>query len=234
MRPAPALARACHKVFGDDGEHIISGWLIGFRSTGEDQSRSRLGGTRHREGYAAGASKRRRPWNCRGLAAAGLGRFNGFLKSVFLRVSEARDLGDMDRFVFYDHMKTYTAAPPDVLRVDEKNLRDSVLNCQASSSLRTTASTASIFPPTIAGTSSRGPALRRTTSPTILVEPLGLVRQRWRSSCCHLSRQLDITLSTRKRLRRRPRLSGHRRRETGPRRTRNSLTYSTRSAILTR
>jgi hypothetical protein len=53
-----------------------------------------------------------------------LGRFNGFVKSVILRVSEARDLGDVDRYAFYDHMKTYTAAPPDVLRVDEKHARE--------------------------------------------------------------------------------------------------------------
>jgi hypothetical protein len=59
-----------------------------------------------------------------------LGRFNGFLKAVILRVSEARDLGEIDRFAFYDHMKAYTAAPPDVLRVDEKNIREySVPNC---------------------------------------------------------------------------------------------------------
>jgi hypothetical protein len=46
-----------------------------------------------------------------------------------LRVSEARDLGDVDRFQFYDHMKAYAAAPPDVLRVDEKHLREhSVFN----------------------------------------------------------------------------------------------------------
>jgi hypothetical protein len=59
-----------------------------------------------------------------------LGRFNGFLKSVILRVNEARDLGDVDRFRFYDHMKAYTAAPPDVLRIDEKNLREyAIPNC---------------------------------------------------------------------------------------------------------
>jgi hypothetical protein len=58
-----------------------------------------------------------------------LGRFNGFLKSVVLRISEARDLGEADRYAFYDHMKAYTAAPPDVLRVDEKYLREhSILN----------------------------------------------------------------------------------------------------------
>jgi hypothetical protein len=59
-----------------------------------------------------------------------LGRFNGFAKSVILRVSEARDLGDINRYQFYEHMKVYAAAPPDVLRVDEKNLREhSVFNC---------------------------------------------------------------------------------------------------------
>jgi hypothetical protein len=39
-------------------------------------------------------------------------------------VNEARDLGEFDRFAFYDHMKSYIAAPPDVLRVDEKNLKE--------------------------------------------------------------------------------------------------------------
>jgi hypothetical protein len=53
-----------------------------------------------------------------------LGRFNGFVKSVILRVSEARDLGDIDRYSFYEHMKVLTAAPPDVLRVDEKNTNE--------------------------------------------------------------------------------------------------------------
>jgi hypothetical protein len=56
-------------------------------------------------------------------------RFNGFLKSVILRVNEARDLGEYDRYAFYDHMKAYIAAPPDVLRIDEKHLREySVFN----------------------------------------------------------------------------------------------------------
>jgi hypothetical protein len=59
-----------------------------------------------------------------------MGRFNGFLKSVILRISEARDLGEYTRFDFYDHMKSYIAAPPDVLKVDEKNLREhKILNC---------------------------------------------------------------------------------------------------------
>jgi hypothetical protein len=58
--------------------------------------------------------------------------YNGFLKSVILRVNEARDLGDIDRFKFYDHMKAYTAAPPDVLRVNEKYLKPRLcLDCRS-------------------------------------------------------------------------------------------------------
>lgn len=65
------------------------------------------------------------PWNFAEVSpSVVLGRFNSYVKSVILRVSEARDLGDVDRFSFYDHMKTYTAAPPDVLRIDEKHLRE--------------------------------------------------------------------------------------------------------------
>jgi hypothetical protein len=65
------------------------------------------------------------PWNFQDVSPANiLGRFNGHVKSVILRVSEARDLGEHDRYAFYEHTKTLTAAPPDVLRCDEKNLRE--------------------------------------------------------------------------------------------------------------
>lgn len=65
------------------------------------------------------------PWNWSDISPTQmLGRFNGWAKAVIVRVSEARDLGDVDRFAFYDHSKIYIAAPPDVIRVDEKNLRE--------------------------------------------------------------------------------------------------------------
>ena len=65
------------------------------------------------------------PWNFADVSPKQvLGRFNGFLKSVILRINEARDLGEFDRYAFFDHMKSYIAAPPDVLRVDEKNLKE--------------------------------------------------------------------------------------------------------------
>jgi hypothetical protein len=59
-----------------------------------------------------------------------LGSFNSYARSVILRVNEARDLGEMNRFAFYDHSKVYTAAPPDVLRVNEKHLPEYyIVNC---------------------------------------------------------------------------------------------------------
>lgn len=70
------------------------------------------------------------PWNFEEVSPKQVcGRFNGFVKSVILRISELRDLGDGNRFDFYEHMKVFTASPPDVLRVDEKHLREySVFN----------------------------------------------------------------------------------------------------------
>jgi Family of unknown function (DUF5906) len=54
-----------------------------------------------------------------------MGRFNSFAKSVILRISEIRDQGnELDRYAFYDHMKTLMVTPPDVLRVDEKHVKE--------------------------------------------------------------------------------------------------------------
>jgi hypothetical protein len=50
-------------------------------------------------------------------------RFNGFVRAVILRINEARDL-EGDRFKFYEKCKLYMASPPDVLRVDEKNIKE--------------------------------------------------------------------------------------------------------------
>ena len=49
-------------------------------------------------------------WNFGDVApGAVMGRFNDFLKSVILRISEARDLGEVNRYAFYDHMKTISS-----------------------------------------------------------------------------------------------------------------------------
>jgi Family of unknown function (DUF5906) len=122
------------KVFGDDAEHIIQWLAQRVQNPAEKINHALVLGGRQGVGkdtllepvkHAVG------PWNFLEVSPQHvLGRFSGFLRSVILRVSEARDLGDIDRFQFYDRMKSFTAAPPDVLRVDEKNLREySVPNC---------------------------------------------------------------------------------------------------------
>jgi hypothetical protein len=122
------------KVFPNDVDHIVR-WLAHRVQYPEDKINHALvlGGPQGigKDTLLEPVKHAIGPWNFLEVSPQHmLGRFNGFLKSVILRVNEARDLGDINRFQFYDHLKAYTAAPPDVLRVDEKNLREySVPNC---------------------------------------------------------------------------------------------------------
>jgi hypothetical protein len=115
------------KVFPEDWEHIIA-WFAqrvqfphikinhalvigGAMGVGKDVLIEPLA-------YAVGTwnFKSERPMTI-------LSAFNGYAKSVVLRVNEARDLGTSDRFKFYDHMKTLIAAPPDTTEVNEKHMK---------------------------------------------------------------------------------------------------------------
>jgi phage/plasmid primase-like uncharacterized protein len=117
-------------IYPDDVDHIIA-WLAHRRQRPHEKINHALvlGGEQgigkdsilEPVKYAVG------PWNFQEVSpSAVMGRFNGFLKSVILRISEARDRGggDFDRYDFYERTKTYIAAPPDVHRVDEKHLRE--------------------------------------------------------------------------------------------------------------
>jgi RepB DNA-primase from phage plasmid/Family of unknown function (DUF5906) len=123
-----------HKVFGRDSEHIVK-WCAHRVQRPQEKINHALvlGGAQGigKDTLLEPVKRTVGPWNFHEVSPQHmLGRFNGFVKAVILRVSEARDLGDVDRFQFYDHMKAYTAAPPDVLRIDEKYLREhSVPNC---------------------------------------------------------------------------------------------------------
>ncbi len=122
------------KVYPDDAPHIVK-WLAHRVQHAETKLNHALvlGGKQGigKDTIVEPVKRAIGPWNFSEISPQQtVGRFNGFLKSVILRINEARDLGESDRFKFYDHMKAVTAAPPDVLRVDEKNLREhSVLNC---------------------------------------------------------------------------------------------------------
>jgi hypothetical protein len=123
-----------HKVYPNEAERIIKWLAHRVQKPAEKINHAiALGGAQGigKDTLLEPVKRAVGPWNFSEVSPKHmLGRFNGFLRSVILRVSEARDLGDVDRFQFYDHLKSYTAAPPDVLRVDEKNLREyAVPNC---------------------------------------------------------------------------------------------------------
>jgi hypothetical protein len=115
-------------VYPDDADHILD-WLAHRAQRPQDKLNHALvlGGEPGigKDTLLEPVKHAIGPWNFQEASPVQvLGRFNGFLKSVILRISEAHDLGEFDRFQFYDRMKAYTAAPPDVLRVDEKHLRE--------------------------------------------------------------------------------------------------------------
>ena len=115
------------RVYPDDALHILN-WL-GHRvqQPGEKINHALvLGGGQGigKDTILAPVKAAVGPWNFREVSPRHLLEdFNPFVKSVILRISEARDLGDGGRFAFYDHMKTYTAAPPDMLLCNEKHRR---------------------------------------------------------------------------------------------------------------
>ena len=130
----PWLAHV-RRVFPDDANHIIK-WLAHRVQRPQEKINHALVLGSGDQGIGKDtllepAKRAVGPWNFDEVSPQQImGRFNGFLKNIILRVNEARDLGDVNRFQFYDHMKAYLASPPDVLRVDEKNLREySIFNC---------------------------------------------------------------------------------------------------------
>jgi hypothetical protein len=113
-------------VYSDAAEHLIAWFAHRVQRPGEKVNHALVLGGAQGIGkdtilepvrHAVGA------WNFGDVSPIELlGRFNPFLKNVVLRVSELRDLGDRDRYGFYEHTKTLIAAPPDTILIDEKNI----------------------------------------------------------------------------------------------------------------
>jgi hypothetical protein len=123
-----------HKIYPDEARHIICFLAHRVQRPAEKINHALVLGGKQGIGKDTLLEPVKRavgPWNFVEVSPLQvLGRFNGFLKSVILRISEARDLGEHDRFALYEHMKAICASPPDVLRIDEKFLREySILNC---------------------------------------------------------------------------------------------------------
>jgi hypothetical protein len=112
------------RVFPDDAEHIIAycahciqypaikinhGLLVGG-STG-------IGKDTIFEPLKLGVG----PWNFKEVSPQSImGNYNDYMRSVVLRISEARDLGEVNRYSFHDHMKPISASPPDTVWINAK------------------------------------------------------------------------------------------------------------------
>jgi hypothetical protein len=118
-----------HAIYPDDAEHI-GRWLAHRVQRPAEKLNHALvlGGEQGIDKDTALEPVKRAvgAWNWQGESPRTIldSRFNAYLKSVILHISEARDLGESDRFAFYDHMKAIIAAPPDVLRINEKHVRE--------------------------------------------------------------------------------------------------------------
>jgi hypothetical protein len=124
-----------HKVFPDDANHILH-WLAQRVQSPEIKINHALvlGSETFGIGKDTMLTPIRQavgPWNFYEVTPTDmLGPFNPFVKSSILRINEARDLGEINRFTFYDRLKSYTASPPEVLSVNEKHLRQyTAFNC---------------------------------------------------------------------------------------------------------
>lgn len=122
------------RVYPDDAPHIIDFYAYAIQYPGDKINHALAMGGEPGIGkdtllapliYGVGS------WNFIDVSPHHLlSPYNDYLKAVVLRISEARDLGDINRYQFYDLMKTLLATPPDTHRINMKYIpHHIILNC---------------------------------------------------------------------------------------------------------
>ena len=112
------------RLFGDNAGHIIRWLAFKVQNPAEKINHCLVLGGEQGVGLDCLLEPIRHAvgqWHFRDVSPPEItGRFNGFLKSVILRVNG--DLGDVSPHAFYDITRPFIAAPPDTLVVEEKRL----------------------------------------------------------------------------------------------------------------
>jgi len=115
-------------VFPDDADHIIKWLAHRVQRPGEKINHALvLYGSQGigKDTLLAPVISAVGHWNVATIAPdAILGNFNWFVQSVILLINEGADLGDVNRYTFYERSKAYTSAPPDVLTCNQKHMRE--------------------------------------------------------------------------------------------------------------
>ena len=112
------------KVYPDDADHIIGFCSHRVQKPGEKINHGLIlvgspgiGKDTLLQPLASGVGL----WNFKEIAPADIvSAWTDYMHSTVLRISELRDLGDINRFKFYEATKTVMAAPPDMVRVNGK------------------------------------------------------------------------------------------------------------------
>jgi hypothetical protein len=107
------------RILGDDFDHVVNWLAHRVQHPGEKINHGIIFGGAPGIGkdtlfepvkYAVGH------WNWKEISPHSvMETFNPYLKAVVLRVNETRDLGEVNRFQYYERTKEAKANPPDVL-----------------------------------------------------------------------------------------------------------------------
>src|SRR5262245_19668182 len=117
------------KIYPDDADHIVRWLAHRVQRPGEKINHGIvLGGAQGigKDTLLEPVRQAVGPWNFHEVTSTRImnSPFTRYAKSVILRINEGRDLGETNRFKFYDHLKTYGASPPATLEINEKNLKE--------------------------------------------------------------------------------------------------------------
>jgi len=123
-----------HKLYPEYAEHLINWFAHRVQHPGDKCNHGLIIGGEQGIGkdmilkpvrQAVGA------WNYKNISPdASMSSFNEHVRSVICQIDEARDLGETNQWKFYEHLKTLTTAPPDIIQCNEKHVSPyGVTNC---------------------------------------------------------------------------------------------------------
>lgn len=117
------------KIYASDADHLIKWMAHRLRHIDVKVNHGIISGSdKHGIGKDTAFEPLRRAlgaWNVATVSATQAmdPKFNPFLESLVCFINEASDLGDDDRFEFYNRRKTWLASPPDIISVADKNVK---------------------------------------------------------------------------------------------------------------
>jgi putative DNA primase/helicase len=139
------------KVYPDDADHIIK-WLAHHVQHPDIKVNHNLviGGQVGvgKDTLLAPAVQAVGPWNCSEVSPEDLFRpFNGYLKAVLLRVSEALDMGDVSKFQLHERMKVMARHRPTCCASTRSTSRSTTSSTSSECSSTTNYKTEGLYPP---------------------------------------------------------------------------------------